>query len=362
MSSHIYVVGSLNVDFTISTHRCPGPGETITARSLSVSPGGKGANQAVACGRALFASPPCSLRSHLCDVTVNMIGAVGSMDGHYPNLIRPMLEESGVDTTYVIERMESQTGSATVIVEDAGRGENRILVVPGANYEGMKDVQRIITDIRERDQQRQRQLDPPANVIVLQGEIPRETVLRLLEHFNNKECSTHVIFNPAPVFPEGVPLSALAGTSVLVMNETEVAQMERSILGVSSSVNNLTSEKDESKFGELGKRFHEIAGVWIVLITLGARGVYFSTSTHRKGLVKGVTVQNVVDTTAAGDTFVGYFAVTFARFLGTSPAKLEDFDMIIEQAVQAANSASAICVQRQGAMQSIPFAYEIQSE
>ncbi|KAH8700466.1 ribokinase [Talaromyces proteolyticus] len=358
MSSHICVVGSLNVDFTVSTHRCPGPGETITARCLSVSPGGKGANQAVACGRALFASPS-SLQSQQ-DVTVSMIGAVGSMDGHYPNLIQPMLEKSGVDTTDVDERIESQTGSATIIVEDAAHGENRILVVPGANHEGMRNVQRIITTIRDRQQQRQ--LDAP-NVIILQGEIPRETVLRLLEHFNNnKECSTHIVFNPAPVFPEGVPLSALARTSVLVMNETEAAQMERSILGDRSSATNLTLEKDEFMLEELAKGFHEVAGVRIVLITLGARGVYFSTSTGRKGIVKGVPVQNVVDTTAAGDTFVGYFAVTFARFLGTSSAKLEDFDMIIEQAVREANSASAVCVQRQGAMQSIPFAYEIKSE
>jgi ribokinase len=78
--------------------------------------------------------------------------------------------------------------------------------------------------------------------------------------------------------------------------------------------------------------------------------------------VKGVTVKNVVDSTAAGDTLVGYFAVAFARFLGTSSAKLEDFDTIIERAVREANSASAVCVQRQGAMQSIPFAYEVEFE
>lgn len=356
MSSHICVVGSLNVDFTVSTHRCPGPGETITARGLSVSAGGKGANQAVACGRALFASTSLQIQQ---DVTISMIGAVGSVDGHYQNLLQPMLEQSGVNTTDIEKRLESHTGSATIIVEDAADGENRILVVPGANHEGMSDVQRIITRIQHRQQQRQ--LNAP-NVIILQGEIPRETVLQLLEYFNNqKECSTHIIFNPAPVFPEGVPLSALSHTSVLVMNETEATQMERSLSGESSSVKYSISEMDEVGLKELAKRFHDVADVRIVLITLGAKGVHFSTSTGRSGIVKGIAVKSVVDTTAAGDTFVGYFAVAFARSLGISAGKLEDFDMIVEQAVREANSAAAVCVQRQGAAQSIPFAYEIKN-
>lgn len=352
MSSQICVVGSLNVDFTVTTHRCPGPGETITARSLSVSAGGKGANQAVACGRALFTSPSLQIQQN---ITISMIGAVGSEDGHYRNLLQPMLEQSGVDTVDIEERLASQTGSATIIVEDAADGENRILVVPGANHEGMSDVQRIITCIQHRH--KQRQLNAP-NVIILQGEIPRETVLQLLKYFNNqKERSTHIIFNPAPVFPEGVPLSALSHTSVLVMNETEAIQMERSIFGESSFAKYLSSEMDENRLQELAKRFHDVADVRVVLITLGAKGVLFSTSTGRSGIVKGIAVKSVVDTTAAGDTFVGYFAIAFTRFLGIS-GKLEDFDMIVEQAVGEANVAAAVCVQRQGAAQSIPFAYE----
>ncbi|EAW08983.1 ribokinase [Aspergillus clavatus NRRL 1] len=342
-SSHICVIGSLNIDFAVSTSRCPGPGETLTANSLSVAPGGKGANQAVACGRASLAAEGQQ------DVAVTMIGAVGSNDTYYSTLIRPMLKDSGVNTEHIEERTDSTTGSATIIVEEAAGGENRILVVPGANHTGMRDVQKILTTLQQMPQS-------PA-LVVLQGEIPKDTVVGLLEHFNKPDSTTHVLFNPAPVFPDGVPLSALIDTTVLVMNETEAAQMRASILGESSSD---TLSADDLRPEELAAQFHEVAKVKIVLITLGAKGVFYSTITGKQGMVDGVRVQKVVDTTAAGDTFVGYFAAAFARFVSTS-SLLAGFDDDIENAVQRANCAAAICVQGQGAMQSIPRMMDVDS-
>ncbi|RHZ43907.1 ribokinase [Aspergillus thermomutatus] len=340
-TSHICVVGSLNVDFAVSTSRCPGPGETLTAKSLSVTAGGKGANQAVACGRASLTSSDAS------KVTVSMIGAVGSDDVYYSTLIRPTLEDSGVDTKYIEERTDSRTGSATIIVEDSAHGENRILVVPGANHAGMDDVQKILATIQSYPR-------PPA-MVVLQGEIPRHTTLGLMKHFNQPGSPTHVLFNPAPVFADGVPVEALANTSVLVMNETEAVQMQASI----SADSPIGAQKTgELKPEDLARQFHDIAKVKIILITLGAKGVFFSTCTGRKGLVDGIRVQNVVDTTAAGDTFVGYFAAAFADFIATS-APLVGFDNAIEPAVRRANRAAAICVQKPGAMQSIPTALEV---
>ncbi|KAF4241312.1 hypothetical protein CNMCM8980_001931 [Aspergillus fumigatiaffinis] len=342
-TTHICVVGSLNIDFAVSTSRCPGPGETLTANSLSVTAGGKGANQAVGCGRASLTSNDAS------KVTVSMIGAVGADDVYYATLIRPTLEDSGVDTKYIEEKTDSRTGSATIIVEDSAHGENRILVVPGANHAGMDDASKIIATIQSYPQ-------TPA-LVVLQGEIPRHTTLDLMKHFNQPGNPTHILFNPAPVFADGVPVDALSNTSVLVMNETEAAQMQASI-SPDSAIGTQTT--DELKPEDLARRFHALANVKIVLITLGAKGVFFSTCTGREGFIDGVRVQKVVDTTAAGDTFVGYFAAAFAEFVATS-APLEEFDNAIEQAVRRANYAAALCVQRPGAMQSIPTASEVDS-
>lgn len=341
----ITIIGSLNIDFVTATPRCPGPGETLTATSLTVSAGGKGGNQAVACGRSSFTSQTTQ------DVSVNMIGAVGAEDPYYTTLLQPALEKSGVDSTSIEQSTVAQTGSASIIVEEAIGGENRILVVPGANHVGLlSDVGNILTALKN--------YPSTPDIVVLQGEIPRTTTLALLEYFNDGSVADRakVVFNPAPVFPEGIPLSALRGTAVLIMNETEVVQMARSIEGL--PIGDVV-EGDELRPEELAPRFHERADVEIVLITLGAKGVYFSTKSGRSGIVAGVKVAKVVDTTAAGDTFVGYFATAVARFLATGRS-IGTFDDEIEGAVSKANSAAAMCVQTRGAMQSIPFAYDME--
>ncbi|KAJ5675143.1 Ribokinase [Penicillium maclennaniae] len=323
----ICIIGSLNIDFVTSTPRCPGPGETLTATSLTVTAGGKGGNQAVACGRASFTS------KHSQDVSVSMIGAVGADDVYYSTLLKPALEASGVNTSHIEESPDAQTGSASIIVEEES-GENRILVVPGANHAGMMgDVEQIVTAVKETGD---------VKLVVMQGEIPRKTTLGLLEYFNGGVSGSdraHVIFNPAPVFPDGIPMAALKGTSVLIMNETEAIQMSRSIAGL--PIGDVPTDLDDLKPEELAPSFHEMAHVQIVLITLGSKGVYFSTRSGRTGAVKGVKVAKL------------------ARFLAQG-ASLKEFDAEIESAVQKANAAAASTVQRRGAAQSIPFAYDME--
>lgn len=136
--------------------------------------------------------------------------------------------------------------------------------------------------------------------------------------------------------------------------------MARSLSGLPVAGYDQSTEADDLRPEELAPCFHEVAQVRIVLITLGAKGVYYSTRTGRRGAVHGVKVPKVVDTTAAGDTFVGYFSTAVARFLATG-ATLDAFDDEIHSAVGKANAAAARCVQRRGAMQSIPFAYEMES-
>ncbi|KAJ5528216.1 hypothetical protein N7513_012375 [Penicillium frequentans] len=346
---HLAIIGSLNIDFVTTTPRCAQAGETLTATSLTITAGGKGGNQAVAAGRASFSSPDKQ------DGSVRMIGAVKANDPNYKTLLEPTLQRSGVCTNGIalLSDANAQTGSATIIVEE-NSGENRILVVPGANHSGMIDVDRIHWEVIDQTTM------PLPQVVVLQGEIPRATTLWALECFNRAEGFPHVVFNPAPVYPEGIPLEALLGTSVLIMNETEAGQMSQTIAGFSfSGPVQEAVDLDGLRPEELASRFHMLARVQVVLITLGAKGVYFSTRSGRSGYVNGVKVAQVVDTTAAGDTFVGYFSSDFARFVATG-AKLEMFDDVIEMVVEKANAAAAMCVQREGAMQSIPFAYELQ--
>ncbi|KEF63441.1 ribokinase [Exophiala aquamarina CBS 119918] len=337
----IRVIGSLNIDFVTTTPRVPGPGETLTATSLAVHAGGKGSNQAVACGKAAFTSTTEQ------DVTVDMIGAVGKGDPYYASLLKPTLEKSGVGTKCVEELEGIQTGTATIIVDTGSNGENRILIVPGANNE-VTDVQKVLDTATS---------DGVPDVVVMQGEIPRSTVLRLLNAFNSPTHKTAVVFNPAPVFPDGIPLDSLKGMAVLVVNETECLLLFKLIEELRGS-SSLPREEDisEAHLDRLTRLIHERAEVSIVVVTLGGRGVYFSASNGSvRGLFPAEKVEKVVDTTAAGDTFVGYLATALARHLATK-AKVDTFD--IQGAVKRANQASAKCVQRSGAMESIPFGYE----
>ncbi|KIW92672.1 ribokinase [Cladophialophora bantiana CBS 173.52] len=339
----IRVIGSLNIDFVTRTPRVPGPGETLSATSMTVHPGGKGSNQAVACGKAAFTSPSSQ------DVVVEMIGAVGANDPYYASLLKPTLEKSGVSTTGVEEMEGVQTGTATIVVDEGSHGENRILVVPGANAR-VNDLAKVMETVTK---------DGIPDVVVMQGEIPRSTVLGLLRAFNSPEYKTCVIFNPAPMFPEGIPIDALKGLAVLVVNETECRQLFACVDELKTvPTSGLDEPMTELELNRLTTYLHNKAGILIVVVTLGSHGVYYSFETSDfldRSLIPAVKVERVVDTTGAGDTFVGYFATAVARHLAQVKG-LENLS--VREAVVRANEAAAKCVQRNGAMESIPFGYE----
>lgn len=380
MAPLIRVIGSLNVDMVSVTPRFPDPGETITSSSYFTSAGGKGANQAVACGRV---SRSKSKTSSNIPVTVEMAGAVGALDGHFDALLKPTLEESGVDTTKVQVIKGAYTGVAVIIVDSSAGGENRILFSPGANYEGM-NVQndKHVLDLGLAG--------PIPDVIVMQGEIPVETVIGTLrsvaaykrgrrsEGYKGIEAGPEVMFNPAPAPPGGLPSDAWAGVDHLIMNETEAElmtprpeEMEKAIPG---------AEKLDGK-EKVARYFHKL-GVTYVLVTLGSKGVWYSAAdAGTEGPADGVRrftnqvpaakVEKVLDTTAAGDTFGGAYAVEVARWRELrrrggkagqdvlDEEKGERYQAVMDRAVQVAARAAARCVERQGAMGSIPWEDEI---
>ncbi|KAI5286453.1 hypothetical protein KEM52_001992 [Ascosphaera acerosa] len=234
MAPSIRVIGSLNVDMVTVTPRFPGPGETLTATSFSQLPGGKGANQAVACGRLSRNRPASDSDSDLdttttttttsdsdADVDVEMIGAVGGKDAHFASILRPVLARSGVRTPRVRTVETDHTGVAVITVDSSAGGENRILFSPGANYSGMQPTDAVLAAC----------LAPPLPaVLVLQCEVPTETVVAVLRRVRDlkKEdapCPTQVVFNPAPAPVGGLPADVWAAVDHLVLNETEAEIM-----------------------------------------------------------------------------------------------------------------------------------------
>ncbi|MGW4030898.1 ribokinase [Streptomyces sp. NPDC004838] len=291
----IVVLGSTNMDLVTYVAHAPKRGETVTGREFTTIPGGKGANQAVAAARA--------------GGDVAMIGAVGSDD--FGPRLRRTLAASGVDTD-LLRTAEGPSGLATVVVEDDGG--NAIVVIPGANG--------TVTALTPGDET----LIATADTLLLQLELPLSAVLDGAEAARRHGVRT--VLTPAPAQP--LPPGLLAVTDLLVPNEHEATT--------------LTGIADPLAAAEALLR-----QVPEVVITLGAAGCLHA-SRDTAPLTVPARVVNAVDTTAAGDTFVGALAVA----LGEGKP--------VEQALRWASSAAALCVQRTGASTSMPCRPEIDSE
>jgi ribokinase len=290
----VFVMGSINQDFVLKVERRPKPGETVTDAVLSTHNGGKGANQAAAAA--------------LLGASVAFLGRVGD-DGFGRPLVRA-LEEKGVETALIEEAPGSSTGTAFITV--TGDGENAITVAPGANRRlTPEDVDAARGAIGE------------AAVLVAQMEMPRETVARAVEVAG--EVGTRVILNLAPPFE--VPRAVLEGLDVLVVNEHEAAF--------------LLGEGVEGVEGALAAAPRLISlGPASAVVTVGADGAVFAEG-QSAGHVPAPEAE-VVDTTGAGDAFVGALAVRVSR--GDS----------LEEAAAYAARAGAAAVTREGAQGALP--------
>lgn len=298
----ILVIGSSNMDFRIRVHQLPKPGETLLSQSLENIPGGKGGNQAYAVGKlggdGVFLS------------------AVGA-DAFGETLIESMCS-SGIDASCMRRCLDCPTGNAMVFVSDAG--ENQIVVTPGANsccdLPYLKQHAALFHDCK---------------ILLIQMEIPLESVLYALQAA--KTCGNCTILNPAPV-PEKFPEEIFPLLDYITPNETELVKLAGSDLNPDSL--------DDVRTG--CRRFLQ-KGVHNVLVTLGKRGAFLcNRQTERLFLPPEGPA---LDTTAAGDTFNGAFAVMLAN--GRSP----------EEAICFANAAATISVSRKGAQSSIPSFQEV---
>ncbi|KAJ1324197.1 ribokinase [Microdochium nivale] len=316
----ITTIGSLNVDVVVYTPRVPDGGETLTASSFHTGLGGKGANQAVACAK-LSRSRGASPGDGTADV--RMVGAVGS--DAYGTEMLVGLRAIGIDTSGVLVKDGRKTGVATILVEES-TGQNRILLAPEANHT-------VLPELFAKSLP-----NPTPDLVIMQLEIPLPTVLQVLKTAERQGIP--VLLNPAPAVK--IPVEHYKGVTHLVVNETEAALLT----GCDES------ELDTTEgLARVAGLFHGY-GTQNVLVTLGGRGVYYSSRSSGSGGAKSGLVPaekvTVVDTTAAGDTFVGAYALAVVG---------GDFD--IERAVRVANAAAALTVQRKGAQESIPWLDEL---
>ena len=291
----ILVIGSLNMDITLRMERAPEAGETLTADSLITSPGGKGANQAYAAGKL--------------GGDVMMLGAVGQ-DAYGEELCHN-LASVGVDISGIRKIAGVSTGTAVIFVEHTG--ENRIVLVSGAN----SMVDRAYID-EHMDKIRD------CEIVMLQLEIPLDTVIYAAKRA--KEMGKTVILDPAPAIPN-ISAELLSCVDYIKPNETELNMI-------------LTGKTDSLQFDEALEQVQKL-GVKNVWVTLGSQGVFLKESGRDGELIPSVRV-TAVDTTAAGDTFTGYFLAGLCRGLP------------IRQVLTISAKAAAIDVSRKGAVPSIP--------
>ncbi len=294
MSAQIVVVGSLNMDMVVSLEHRPKQGETVLGSDFFMNAGGKGANAAVS-ARKLGAS-------------VAMIGKVGN--DVFADQLLSGLENVGVDCS-CIERTEEQATGVAFITLDP-EGDNSIVVAPGANY-----------SLRPEDVRRHEDLIKQAKVLMVQLEIPLETVQEAISIA--KRHGVQVLLDPAPAQP--LPAELLSMADYIVPNETEIAQLT----GIK------VTDQVTAKLAavELLRK-----GVSTVFAKMGAKGVVV-VDANRTFFVEPYEVDSV-DSTAAGDAFAGA--------VGAALASGKD----VWEAAKFASAVGAITVTRKGAQAAMP--------
>ncbi|WEL53665.1 ribokinase [Pseudomonas kermanshahensis] len=301
MHAKVVVVGSLNMDLVARAQRLPRAGETLPGEAFFTAPGGKGANQAVAVARL--------------GGSVAMVGNVG--DDAYGQQLRKALEREGVDCQAVSVCEGVSSGVALITVDAAS--QNCIVIIPGGN--GLLTPQ----SVRRFDK-----LLQAADVIICQLEVPAETVAWALAR--GHELGKRVILNPAPATGP-LPSTWFGHIDYLTPNESEA----EALTGITVT--------DQGSALRAGERLLQL-GAGKVIITLGAQGALLVTAQGHQHFPAPVV--QPVDTTAAGDTFVGGFAAALVRGLEEG------------EAIAFGQRAAALSVTRVGAQPSIPYLSELQ--
>ena len=299
MSRRVVVLGSVNADLVLRCSQLPLPGQTVHGRDFQTLPGGKGANQAVAAARL--------------GASVSFVGCVG--DDEFGRNARQILAAEGIDTLHLHSMTGASTGVAMIVVDDSG--QNSIALAAGANAAlSVAHVDAATATIQG------------AGLLICQLECPLPVVQHgiALAH----AAGVPVLLNPAPM--QALPAALLAQVDVLVPNETEAAALIELPPGAA-----FDAAAAAARLRELGPR--------AVIVTLGANGVQLGSDGVNVHLAAPVV--QAVDTTGAGDTFIGAYAAAWCD--GAS----------LTAAIEYAQQAAAISVTKLGALAAMPRSSEL---
>ncbi|KAF9084517.1 hypothetical protein BGX23_010437 [Mortierella sp. AD031] len=319
----VLVYGSINIDDFYVVPHIVRSGETISSSSYTVSAGGKGANQSVALGRA--------------GANVFHAGKIGK-DGEW---VRKIMEDAGVDTTYIQVAKKEATGRAIIQLSEESH-DNSIVLFPGTNSTvTIEEARHVLANFGEGDW------------IVMQNEISNGgEIMRAA-----KERGMTICFNPSPMTAELPKQYPLHLVDYLLINEIEAQGLYSHLTAPKSDADSFTSSSHitaSESFPVLEKAYEQISGI---IITLGGDGLVARFRTNEEdvkmkefqmGIVKG----NVVNTTGAGDTFSGYFVANLVR--NQEPNKRFSEDQL-KAALEEASHAASLAVGKEGAMDSIPL-------
>jgi ribokinase len=301
----IVVIGSINMDLVCRTSHIPKPGETVLGENLMTIPGGKGANQAVAAAKLASG-----------DTRVYMIGRVG--DDDFGQRLVNGLAQHGVRTDHVTITEGANSGVAMIVVD--GTGENSIIVVPGANAK-----------LRPRDIDAAEDIIARASAVILQLEIPQETVKHAIDLC--RKLNVYTIFDPAPAPPKGLT-RAMYQVDLFTPNQSEAELL----LGLEPThhVKKKRLQDPKQIAADLLTR-----GPRSVVLKLGAKGCFRADSEGALEPARPYKIK-VVDTTAAGDAFTAALGVARAE------------EMEWTDALRFANAAGAITCMNFGAQPALP--------
>jgi ribokinase len=297
----VFVAGSINMDVVATAERHPRIGETVAGHEVLYFPGGKGANQAVAAAK--LGAP------------ATLIGRLGK--DAFGDELKAFLAAQGIDLDFVQQTAGAHTGTAVITI---AKGDNTIVVVPGAN--ACLSADDVAAPVLAN-----------GDIAVSQFEIPLATISAFFKRA--REAGAATILNPAPAIEFNRELLDLV--DILILNESELGFLTKT---------ELRDTDDHARYIEAAQTL-QIGKDKIICVTLGKRGVLALIESESL-IVPGRTV-DAVDTTGAGDCFVGAVAAQLAA--GKS----------IQDALDYANAAASICVQRMGAAPSMPTAAEVEA-